>query len=90
MGATVETETVTTWADGSGRWYARVDFPAPGYPWQRLEERASRIRAKAQRAIRREIDARGAGLGSGWRCRVVQTDSVWTDGIAQSVTYSEL
>lgn len=48
-------ETVTTWANGFGTWHCRVDFPAPGYGPQYLDGHIDRIRAKARRAIRREI-----------------------------------
>ena len=52
-------ETVTTWADAYGRWHARVDFQEGGSPvW--LDYHRDRIRAKARRAIRREIEARQA------------------------------
>ncbi len=52
------TETVTTYADGFGRWHARVQFPEPGYGPQYLDANIDRIRAKARRAIRREMLAR--------------------------------
>lgn len=51
-------ETVVTWADGFGTWHARVEFPFPGYGPQYLAENITRIRAKARRAIRRELVAR--------------------------------
>jgi hypothetical protein len=51
-------ETVTTYANGFGIWHARVDFPSPGYGPGYLRAHGDRIRAKARRAIRREILAR--------------------------------
>ena len=55
---TIDT-TVTTYADGKGRWYARVDFTNPVGPhW--LERNIDSIRQKARRAIRTEIKARQA------------------------------
>lgn len=50
-------ETVNTWADSYGRWNARVDFNSSVGPYW-LDQNSSRIRAKARRAIRREIEAR--------------------------------
>ena len=57
-------ETVTTYADGKGRWYARVDF-APGYTPDQIGRHIDRIRAKARRYIRAELIARqGAPRGA--------------------------
>jgi hypothetical protein len=67
---TTQAETVTTWANGYGIWHARVNFPANGYTDEYLANHGRRIRAKARRAIRREIEARG-DVGPGWRCQVV-------------------
>lgn len=53
-------ETVRTWADGFGRWHASVtisDTVEPNY----ADGSAQRIRAKARRHIRAEIEARGNG-----------------------------
>lgn len=54
-------ERVKVWADGFGRWHAEVSFPSPGYGPHHLDQHWSRIRAKARRAIRREILARENG-----------------------------
>lgn len=76
-------ETVTTWADGFGRWHARVTVPGADSAY--LREHASRIRAKARRAIRREITVRDT-VGPRWRCAV---EAVPTPDTAQYVTYRE-
>lgn len=63
-------EKVVTYADGSGRWFARVEFDEAGPQW--LDQNIDRIRAKARRAIKREIAAREA-LSASWRCRIEVT-----------------
>lgn len=86
-------ETVTTYADGYGRWYARVDF-APGYTPDQIERHINRIRAKARRYIRAELIARqGAPLGP---VRVEVTEDHWRHGrspdhmnVWWSITYRE-
>ena len=83
-------ETVTTWADSRGRWHARVDFPYPGYG-DALAGEWDRIRAKARRAIRRELEARGE-IGAGYAVRVelvrsTQHPSALT---TTSVTFAEV
>ena len=57
----MEKERVSVWADGFGVWHATVAFPIPGYGPSRLAQEWDRIRAKARRAIRREILARERG-----------------------------
>lgn len=47
-------ERVVVYADGFGRWYARVDFTEPVGPHFMLHHQ-ERLRAKARRAIRRQI-----------------------------------
>ena len=61
-------ETVTTWADGFGVWHARVDF-AGEYDSDDIGLHRSRLRRKAQRAIRRELEERDA-IGKRVACRV--------------------
>ena len=86
-------ETVTTYADGKGRWYARVDF-APGYTPDQIGRHIDRIRAKARRYIRAELTARqGAPLGP---VRVEVTEDHWRHGqspdhmnVWWSITYRE-
>lgn len=84
---------VTTYADGKGRWYARVDFTDPvGPDW--LERNINSIRQKARRAIRTEIKARQAappGL-----TRVEVAEDLWRHGQSpdhmnqwRSITYRE-
>lgn len=51
-------ESVVTWADGFGTWHARVSFPSPGYGPAFIAAHIDRVRAKARRAIRRELVAR--------------------------------
>lgn len=64
---------MTTWADGFGIWHARVPLTPDS-------------RNVAQRAIRRELEARGA-LGEGYRVRVRQVaDAARVRG---TVTYAE-
>lgn len=67
-------ETVTTWANAFGRWHARVDFPAPGYGPGYLDGHVDRIRAKARRAIRREIGQREQ-LPRNYRVSVIVEDN---------------
>lgn len=67
-------ETVTTYADGFGRWYARVDF-APGYSPEMLDRHIDRIRAKARRHIRAEIIERTTGPIAPVRVEI--TDDLW-------------
>lgn len=82
-------ETVTTWADGTGRWHARVQFPEPGYGRKKVEREADRVRARARRAIRRELAAREK-LSPGWRCRVQIVDAIVAPGlVTRSITYAE-
>lgn len=54
-------ETVETWTDAFGFWHAKVSFPYPGYGPAHVSTNIDRIRAKARRAIRREILARENG-----------------------------
>lgn len=85
----MNTETVTTWANGFGRWHARVSFPAPGYGPDHLDRHAARIRAKARRAIRRELAARqGAPLGT-VRVRV-ESNNLDHMNLMHSLTFAEL
>lgn len=57
-----------TWANGFGVWHAKVRLEGP---WQLSREEDMRaLRRRAQRAIRRQVDARGES-GPGWVCRVV-------------------
>lgn len=48
-------ETVTAWADDTGTWLARVQFPSPGYGPPALDTtQLHRIRKRARYVIRRE------------------------------------
>jgi hypothetical protein len=80
-------ESVSTWADGFGRWHARVTFPEPGYGPQYLDASIARIRAKARRAIIREVLARES---VDYRCRVevVEHDQDSLNRM-HSITYAE-
>jgi hypothetical protein len=82
-------EVVTTWANSSGHWHARVDFPAAGYGPGHLRANIDRIRAKARRAMRREIGQR-QNVDRQWRCRVVVADSDLDHmNVMHSITYRE-
>lgn len=81
-------ETVTTWADGFGTWHARVNFSGIGYGPAYLDQHIDRIRAKARRAIRREILARQAGPISPVRVHVTAND-LDSMNVMRSITYSE-
>lgn len=85
------TESVHTYADGFGIWHARVEFPSPGYGPGYLDAEWSRIRAKARRAIRREILARAPRGGApGWVCRVeVVANDLDSLNRMHSVTFAE-
>lgn len=50
-------EQVVVYADGFGLWYARVDFTEPVGPVFLLQHH-ERLRAKARRAIRRQLSLR--------------------------------
>lgn len=84
---------VTTYADGTGRWYARVDFTSPvGPDW--LERNIDSIRQKARRAIRTEIKARQAARPGLTRVEVAA--DLWRHGQSPdhmnqwwSITYRE-
>jgi hypothetical protein len=65
-----EGETVTTWADGFSTWHARIDFSGDGSPWADFKQEMPRLRAKARRRIRAELEQRGNGYGPGEPCRV--------------------
>lgn len=84
----MQDETVTTHTDGYGIWHARVSFPSPGYGPQFLAGNIDRIRAKARRAIRKEILARvNAPIGS---VRVeVFTTNLDSFNRMHSITYRE-
>jgi hypothetical protein len=87
--ATADGETVKVYANGFGRWHARVTFPAPGYGPSHLDGEIDRIRARARRAIRRAVTERGES-GPGWVCRVevaaTDQDSL---NVTHSITYRE-
>lgn len=81
-------EVVTTWADDTGRWHARVTFPGIGYG-DYLNGQIDRVRAKARRAIRREITARqGAPVGP-VRVEVVGSYQHPSALTTQHITYAE-
>lgn len=81
-------ETVHTLADSFGVWYARITFPDGGYGPDHLKANADRIRAKARRAIRRQILAREAGPIRPVRVEVVKND-VDHMNVMHSITYKE-
>ncbi len=72
--APTDTERVHTWADASGVWHARVEFPAPGYGPGYLDKHIARIRAKARRAIGRELRARQGDQAVRVRVQVIDSD----------------
>lgn len=55
--STIANEHVVLYADGFGRWYARIDFTEPVTDVFLLEHH-ERLRAKARRAIRRQLSMR--------------------------------
>lgn len=83
---------VTTWADGFGRWHARVRLPGTGLESLTLDGQMDGLRRKARRAMRRELEERGNGYGPGRRCRIVITDrDTDQDGaLTRSITFSEV
>lgn len=82
-------ETVKVWANGFGRWHARVTFPGEGYGPPYLDAHIDRIREKARRAIRRAVVERDEN-GPGWVCRVevAETDQDSLN-VTHSITYRE-
>lgn len=82
-------EAVTAWADGFGVWHARVSFPYPGYGNTYLDANIDRIRAKARRAIRREILARERGPIGPVRVHVVANNLDHMNRM-RSITYAEV
>lgn len=82
-------ETVTTWTDGSGRWHARVNFPAPGYNGDTINTNAKRIRARARRTIRRELMER-QNLRPGYRLQIELISDVVDADMFKSITYAEV
>lgn len=88
--ATGTGETVTTWCDGFGVWHARVNLPGIGYG-DYLGSQWDRIRAKARRAIRRELMARGE-LMAGYAVRIQVVASHQHPGAltTTSVTFAEV
>lgn len=81
-------ETVTTWADGLGVWHARIDFPLPGYGPAYLDRHIDRIRAKARRAIRREIEVRQGAHPAPVRISVA-ANCLDHMNVMRSITYRE-
>lgn len=84
-----DNETVSTYADGLGIWHAKVSFPYPGYSPSYLAANIDRIRAKARRAIRREILQREAGPIGPIRIHVSANDLDHMNRM-QSITFSEV
>ncbi len=83
-------ETVTTWANGFGRWFAKVEFPTSGYGPQHLEANIDRIRAKARRAIRREINARQELTSDYFVYVQVEESDIDSLNVMHSITYGEV
>ena len=79
-------ESVTTWANGFGVWHARLDL-APMSPDELLRNLV-RIRARARKAIRREIAARQGNQT--FRVRVYVADNRLDHlNVMRSITYAE-
>lgn len=82
-------ERVITYANGYGIWHARIEFPAPGYGPAYLEASSDRIRAKARRAIRREVALREE-VSRTWICRLEISDNdLDPQNVMRSITYRE-
>lgn len=82
-------EKTVTWADAHGRWHVRIELPSPGYGPAELKQWGERLRRKARRAVRREIEARGT-VGAGWRCRIeVEERDLTPDDVTRSITWRE-
>lgn len=84
--------TVTTWADGFGVWHAKVSDPRG---WGNAGERDiskhwASIRARARRAIRREILGREAGPIGPLHIEVETTSDPTGTGVIFAVTFREL
>lgn len=82
-------ECVRTYADSFGIWHARVIFPEPGYEPAYLAAHNKRIRAKARRAIRREVAQRQGEMKFTVRIHVKATDLDSFTGSARSILYAE-
>lgn len=83
-------EKTHVWADGFGRWHARIVFPRPGYTADELARHSPRLAAKARRAIRRELSARDLRPEHGHRVRVLShQDHPASDGRIRLRTYRE-
>lgn len=80
-------ETVKTYADGFGCWAAKVSFPGGAGP-QWMDANHSRIRAKARRAIRREILARENGPINPVRIEVI-ANNLDHMNLMHSITFKE-
>ena len=77
---------VTTWADGFGRWYARVDL-AIATPSDTLP--IDSVRRVARRAIRREVEARQI-VGQGYRFNIeIDKTDLGADNRFYSITCRE-
>lgn len=81
--------TITTYADGFGRWYAGVTI---GYPAPSDSLNAASIRASARRAIRRELEARAPRAGlQGYRVRIeICGNSLGADNRMYGLTFREV
>lgn len=79
---------VTTWADGFGRWYARVDL-AVATPSDTLP--IDSVRRVARRAIRREIELRNhAKYLEGYVTRIeIDKTDLGADNRLYSITFRE-
>lgn len=81
-------ECVHTWANGAGVWHATVTLATPGYNVDQWQQNRGRVRARARRAIRREILARGEAR-PGWVCRLIGPLATSADGLYKTMTYWE-
>lgn len=84
----MDKESVTTWADGFGTWHAKITLPE-GYGPDHMAHTMPRLRAKARRAIRRELNVRGA-ISDDYRLRItVESTDLSHMNTMYAVTFRE-
>lgn len=79
---------VKTFADGYGRWNAKVILPYQGYGPHSLDKHFSNIRRKAREAIRKEILSRENGPIAPVRVEVVNSNLDHMN-VMHSITFRE-